>query len=277
MGRSKTGKRNQRVISAAIIIAMGIEATAFLAAASVKSVQAAAEAVLSFGFLCWVVLLSVFISTFVIYMEQGGPQRKKGGSKCPRPADTMANPRPLTDEERGRLDDMCEYVDVLRLMPYEKQCLLTYKERIFYSVLKDTLSSLQPTYVITVKPAIKEFVAVPDYGKDDVHRRAWREISQQHVDFLIYKANGYPVAAVEYDGDTHDRNNPQNVKTVRSDEFKDRLFAKLKIPLIRVPYGDWTRQSLTEYLCKDQNSPAFFDPKPTSQPKRPLESNTASR
>lgn len=146
--------------------------------------------------------------------------------------------------------DAQEYQDVLVTMPYKSKYLMTKPERRFYYTLLKTFASRGEDVLVMVKPSLKEFVLVPDYEKDDVAKRAWREISQKHVDFLLCNTKGYPVAAIEYDGSTHDITKAENEVTIRNDRFKDLLFDKLSVPLVRVPYSNWTPDSLGAFLEK---------------------------
>lgn len=135
--------------------------------------------------------------------------------------------------EKEEADEM-EYKMVLIKMPYKRKSLLTGPEKDLWKVLRETLPK---DLTITAKPGLKEFISTPNYESGCINQRAWREIAQKHVDFLVCNPNMYPLFAIEYDGDTHNPNNPQNAATVRNDEFKNRLFTYLGIPLIRIEYG----------------------------------------
>lgn len=148
-----------------------------------------------------------------------------------------SSPKPSFEEIQRRKEqqDEDEYQAVLQRMPYRKKYVLTEPEKLLWKVLKRHIP--KGDYVI-VKPGIKEFVRTLDYNSSSVNQRAWREIAQKHVDFLVCNAYSlYPLYAIEYDGDTHDPNNPTNAATIKSDDFKNRLFAEIDLPLLRIEYG----------------------------------------
>lgn len=67
--------------------------------------------------------------------------------------------------------------------------------------------------------------------KDDSDKYYLRFLAPFHVDFLfVNKRSGACAAAVELDGKYHDTDKTQK----DADDFKNRLFAKNKIPLIRI-------------------------------------------
>lgn len=158
---------------------------------------------------------------------------KRSFQKQPRQATTKSSFEDikLTQEQ---LDEI-EYQKVLQRMPYKKKYVLTEPEKLLWKVLKKHIP--QGEYIIA-KPGIKEFVRTLGYDDDAVNQRAWREIAQKHVDFLVCNTYSlYPLYAIEYDGDTHDPSNPANAATIRSDSFKNQLFSEIGLPLIRIAYG----------------------------------------
>jgi hypothetical protein len=54
----------------------------------------------------------------------------------------------------------------------------------------------------------------------------------------------WPLFAIEYDDSTH----TTSERTVKSDAFKNKLFAKVGIPLVRVPYKKWTDNELKMHI-----------------------------
>lgn len=176
---------------------------------------------------------------------------RSGLSKPSKPS----SPKPSFEEIQRRKEqqDEDEYQSVLQRMPYRKKYVLTEPEKLLWKVLKRHIPKGE--YVIA-KPGIKEFVRTLDYNSSSVNQRAWREIAQKHVDFLVCNAYSlYPLYAIEYDGDTHDPNNPANVATIKSDDFKNRLFAEIDLPLLRIEYGpeDYVEFQVEEALKKIYN------------------------
>lgn len=131
-------------------------------------------------------------------------------------------------------DDALEYNLVLLKMPYKIKSILTGPEKILWQVLQNKLPK---DVVLLTKPGLKEFIGTLDYKLGPVSKRAWREIAQKHVDFLVCNKNMYPLYAIEYDGDTHEGDNPANAATIKSDEFKNRLFGHVDLPLFRIKYA----------------------------------------
>lgn len=165
------------------------------------------------------------------------------------------SPKPSFKEIQQRKEqaDEREYQEVLQRMPYKKKYVLTDPEKLLWKILKRYIP--KDEYVIA-KPGIKEFVRTLDYNSSAINQRAWREIAQKHVDFLVCNAYSlYPLYAIEYDGDTHDSNNPANAATIRSDDFKDRLFSEIGLPLLRIEYGpeDYVKFQVEEALKKIYN------------------------
>lgn len=155
---------------------------------------------------------------------------------------TSPSPTPLSRaaiceeiKRRNAERDELEYQQVLEKMPYTGKGLLTKPEKELWRILKKYIPEWQ--YVIA-KPCLKEFISTPNYKYSHIDKRAWREIAQKHVDFLVCSAYSLnPLFAIEYDGSTHDPDNPNNSSTVRSDEFKNKLFKQIRIPLIRIDYN----------------------------------------
>jgi len=72
--------------------------------------------------------------------------------------------------------------------------------------------------IIRVKPNIK--------GQARWHLRG--RVKSRHVDYLITDHNGIPLAAIELDGASH------NKEALAADKLKDGLFNAAGLPLIRV-------------------------------------------
>lgn len=243
----------RRFLSAAVFTFLAAQALLLIVITLVKNPQKAIDWVLSREIALTSLVFAIAVQAVTYSLYASKPQRQGQAKPAARTYWTQAGKRnaakgqhlePLTEAQA----DALQYAQVMSLMPYEPKYLMTYREQRFFLALIDALRILKKDFTITVKPSIKEFVQVPDYESDDVHKRAWREISQKHVDFLVCNTSGYPVAAIEYDDSSHDKDNPQNERTIRSDEFKNVLFSKLQIPLVRISYGDWTGQTLIPCL-----------------------------
>lgn len=81
--------------------------------------------------------------------------------------------------------------------------------------------------------------------KDDSDKYYLRFLAPFHVDYLFVNRNsGAPVVAVELDGKHHDTDKKQK----DADDFKNRLFKKNHIPLIRIRIDDKESSSIFEEI-----------------------------
>lgn len=135
---------------------------------------------------------------------------------------------------------------------------LTYEEWKFYRF--GLLEVFQPDkYMIMAKVNLREFIEVntPDKknykNKHSYNNIAFTEINWKNVDFLIVDLNTTNIEyAIEYDDSSH----KINEKTVENDKFKDALFKKVQIPLIRIPWKKyWDKgNGDIDYLIDEINS-----------------------
>lgn len=83
--------------------------------------------------------------------------------------------------------------------------------------------------------------------KDDSDKYYLRFLAPFHVDFLfVNKKSGAFAVAVELDGKYHE----ENKKQVDADDFKNRLFTKNKIPLIRIKTDDREEYPIFEEIVE---------------------------
>ena len=107
-------------------------------------------------------------------------------------------------------------------LPVKRTRLLTNAEVSFYKTLKEILP---PEQSITCKCRLEDIMAVEKgHNKPGFRNR----INCRHVDFVIFTpANGYTDYAIELDDSSHENRKDD-------DEFKNQLFQKIKMPLIRI-------------------------------------------
>lgn len=129
--------------------------------------------------------------------------------------------------------DEHQYQEVLRKLPYKKKQVFNKSEYLLYMSVVSL--ARENGWIVLAQVRLADFVSLDDghdYEKSALDQRAWREISQKHVDILIVDRNSkMPVAAVECDGPLH----LSNTKTMRNDQFKDAVAAKTGFVMVRVP------------------------------------------
>ena len=104
---------------------------------------------------------------------------------------------------------------------HTRRFLLSARERAFYHVLK--------------KAAGDRVVVCPQVRLADIFdaspREAFGKIAYRHVDFLLCHPQTFkPLAGVELDDSSHRR-----IERVKQDEFKEQVFQRANLRLIRVP------------------------------------------
>lgn len=120
-----------------------------------------------------------------------------------------------------------ESVNEYQEMPYEKKKLLTFTEYSFYKILKSKCDAAN--LLICPKVRLEDIANVT--SKENIQK--WRGyIKSRHVDFLICDENLKIMAAIELDDYSHN-----NQKAQKTDEFKNNLFSKIGIPLLRIKTG----------------------------------------
>ncbi len=111
-------------------------------------------------------------------------------------------------------------------LPYERvDSLLTEGERPFYAALRVAMNG---RYAILAKVRLEDLVHVRAHGRDRMSARG--RVKSRHVDFVICTIDALvPLAAIELDDSSHDR-----ADRIERDEFVDRVFETIALPLIRV-------------------------------------------
>lgn len=172
-------------------------------------------------------------------------QRKKESEERAR----LLQIRKMQEDRSARIqtDELNEKVD--QQLPYRrKKSILTDCELKFYERLCEAYSDTE--YVITCKPSLKEFTETRKPASENrFFKIAHNKISQKHVDFLLCKRqNMKPYCVFECDDSSHFFDE----RTIQSDTFKNALFDKLNLPIIRIKTtDDWfwqAEENLNELL-----------------------------
>lgn len=113
-------------------------------------------------------------------------------------------------------------------MPYKRRNLLTKTEYQFYTVL--IRKCRQYGIFVCPKVRLEDLVYVTDQNNRAKYRGY---IKSRHVDFVLTDEALRPLAAIELDDPSHD-----NFHAMQIDEFKDRLFEIIELPLFRISTGE---------------------------------------
>jgi len=107
-------------------------------------------------------------------------------------------------------------------IPVKRTRLLTNVEASFYQALKEVIP---PQKSITCKCRLEDIMSV----ENGPQRQSFRNrIKSRHIDFVIFTPeSGYTDFAIELDDSSHQKKQDE-------DEFKNSLFQKIKMPLIRI-------------------------------------------
>lgn len=128
-------------------------------------------------------------------------------------------------------------------MPYKDKFMLTKNEYIFYNELKKIATEMD--WIICPKVGLKDLFEVTTKENYIGH---FRRISQKHIDFIICKDDLKPIYAIELDDNSHN-----SEKAKQSDRFKNELFKKSKIKLIRIKAcKEYSKEYIMRNIIKDQ-------------------------
>lgn len=148
-----------------------------------------------------VLLLIVIISIIVYHITKNGIQ----SSHADNPS------------KQKSINQLTEY-------PYEKKMLLTKAEYAFYHVLKRKCD--ENDLLICPKVRMEDFINVTD-RKNILKYRGY--IRSRHIDFMICDNKLHLLAGIELDDSSHQSKDAANV-----DEFKNKVFKTIQLPLFRV-------------------------------------------
>ena len=101
-------------------------------------------------------------------------------------------------------------------------------ERAFFQSLRRALPG---EYHLHGKVRLEDIVRVKKVIKGQAHWQLRGRVKSRHVDYLITDIDGVPLAAIELDGSSH------NKDALNADRLKDGIFEAVGLPLIRVRTG----------------------------------------
>lgn len=126
-----------------------------------------------------------------------------------------------------------------------RRSLLTRAELAFFRVLEDSLR--ESGWFLAIKPRLADLVQV---DSNEEFWKAFRQISQKHVDFAILDRQQMRIlAVVELDDRTH-----REAHRRRRDTFVDQVLSEAGIPIIHQP---WQRHYSSEDLRKALDAAIF--------------------
>lgn len=115
-------------------------------------------------------------------------------------------------------------INQLTEYPYAKKMLLTKTEYAFYNILKRKCD--ENNLLICPKVRMEDFLNVTD-RKNVLKYRGY--IRSRHIDFMICDDKLRLLAGLELDDSSH-----QNKDVATVDEFKNKVFETIQMPLFRV-------------------------------------------
>lgn len=115
-------------------------------------------------------------------------------------------------------------------LPYRvKKFFFTRSEQEFLRLLNGSID--RQKYTIFPKVRLADFIEVTT-GKGE-YQSWWNKIRSKHIDFLVWNVEESRIAlAIELDGSSH-----QSERAEERDEFKNKLYAQIQVPLVRVKTG----------------------------------------
>lgn len=109
-------------------------------------------------------------------------------------------------------------------IPVKRKKLLSNAELNFYRVLRSVIPKEK---AISCKCRLEDFMYIENGPQKESYRG---KIKNRHVDFIIYNPiNGYTDYAIELDDKSH-----ETEKQIKADLFKNQIFQKIGMPLIRI-------------------------------------------
>lgn len=134
---------------------------------------------------------------------------------------TLSNKKQLSKKKENQSET--EYKPWITY-PYSKKMLLTKTEYNFYKILKEQCD--KQNFLICPKVRMEDFLKVTD-SKNHLKYRGY--VKSRHIDFLICDNKLYILAGLELDDPTHNTE-----KAKKTDDFKDKVFKAIELPLYRI-------------------------------------------
>jgi len=165
-----------------------------------------------------IVIGLVFIFSPIIVILLISREAAKNKYRRLNPPNVHANePKPYTSPQQPQVQQ--------EIFPYVlSNSILTYKESMFFQ----TLIPITAKFGLNVftKMRVADLVYVPKHHPE--YMKWFNYIRSKHIDFIICRELR-PVLLIEVDDGTHDR-----ISNKKRDDFKDKVFHQLGLPLLRV-------------------------------------------
>ena len=108
--------------------------------------------------------------------------------------------------------------------PYERKNLLSKTEYTFFRVLSDFCT--KNNLIFCPKVRMEDFLSVTDKQNYTKYRGY---IKSRHIDFLLCDRSLHVLCGIELDDKSHD-----TAKAQKNDNFKNKVFEQIKLPLFRI-------------------------------------------
>jgi hypothetical protein len=238
-----------------VAVAFGVIASGFYAA-DPKSMYGMGKLI---GLLILMLALGVFFVSLAALVKSIFGGGRPSGSRRPDPSSRTASRRnpsnpPIVRQSfapvpAGREKPANPYL-AGEPLPYQRRhSLFTKGELAFYHPL---LHVVNGRYAIFGKVRLADLVITPP---DTRRAKFWfRMVSQKHIDFVLcHPATLKPLLAIELDDRSHSTR-----EAAKSDNFKNLVFARTGIPLLRIPCQiAYDVEELRTELRKHSGTPAI--------------------
>lgn len=137
-------------------------------------------------------------------------------------------------KREGVSADSCEEPKQEQQYPYERKNLLTKTEYTFFKALKLFCDENQLLFCPKVR--MEDFISVTDKQNNAKYRGY---IKSRHIDFMLCDEQLHILCGIELDDKSHNTQKAQ-----KTDDFKNKVFAQINIPLFRISTTSNYREDL---------------------------------
>lgn len=143
-------------------------------------------------------LANILLIGAVIALLAGLQMLQSGGRRRRRPQRPWSNVRPLraVGTDLLRTVDTADQLRSVSNASFEKKRLLSPSEARFFYAAEKAIADQKLTWRVMAQVCLGEVLASPDPD-------AFHAINAKRVDLLIVTSSGYPLAAIEYQGEGH--------------------------------------------------------------------------
>jgi len=140
------------------------------------------------------VLLFAAAALTLIYFATARPRRVS----APRSQHFYRHPFGLENASRSDLTDAGQQLNAVMAASFEKRRVLNWSEYQAFKIIEADVAAARRGYRVFAQTSLGEVLMSPDED-------AFRSINSKRVDILIVDKSGWPLAAVEYQGNGHYR------------------------------------------------------------------------